>query len=175
MRSPPSRRPSSEIGLPASIHGQFPGHGASVPSIAGQRADAHRRRAGNGLHRARYALREHDPPDHDSVHLAVGGSGRAAGAAAMPHRTERHRADRHYLADRHRQEERHHDDRFRARGRAHRRQEPGGRDLPGLSAALPADHDDDDGGALGRAAAGAGIGSRIGTATAAGNRHRRWA
>ena len=32
---------------------------------------------------------------------------------------------------------------------------PRGRDLPGLSAALPADHDDDDGGAVWRFAAGA--------------------
>ena len=35
---------------------EFSGDGASVSSITGQRADAHRRRAGNGLHRPRCAL-----------------------------------------------------------------------------------------------------------------------
>ena len=51
--------------------------------------------------------------------------------------------------------------------------EPRGGDLPGLPAALPADHDDHHGGAAGRAAAGAGHGRRLRAAPAAGHRHRR--
>ena len=54
--------------------------------------------------------------------LPSAGVGRDPGAAALPHRPERHRADRHHPADRHRQEERHHDDRLRAGRRAPRRQ-----------------------------------------------------
>ena len=52
-------------------------------------------------------------------------------------------------------------------------QEPAGRHLPGLPAALPADHDDHDGGAAGGAAAGAGDGGGLGAAPAARHRHRR--
>jgi hypothetical protein len=63
------------------------------------------------------------------------------------HRAEPHRADRHHPPHRHREEERDHDDRLRARGGAPRAQEPEGGRLPGLPPALPADHDDDDGGA----------------------------
>ena len=72
--------------------------------------------------------------------------------------------DRHHPADRHREEERDHDDRLRARGRAHGGQAPGGGDLRGLPAALPADHDDDDGGAARRACrwrSGTGTGSEL--------------
>ena len=66
---------------------------------------------------------------------------------------ERHRAHRHHPADRHREEERDHDDRLRARGRARGGQAAARGDLPGLPAALPADHDDHDGGAARRPAA----------------------
>ncbi len=50
--------------------------------------------------------------------------------------------DRRDPAHRHRQEERDHDDRFRHRGEAVAESELLRRDLPGLPAALPADHDD---------------------------------
>ena len=72
----------------------------------------------------------------------------SAGVGAMlalmiyQHRFQRHRADRHHPADRHRGEERHHDDRLRAGSRAQGRQTAAGGDLPGVPAALPADHDD---------------------------------
>jgi len=76
-------------------------------------------------------------------------------------------------ADRHRQEERHHDDRLCTGGGASGRQAPRRRHLPGLPAALPADHDDHDGGAAGGAAAGTGDGGGVGAAAAARHRHRR--
>ena len=50
---------------------------------------------------------------------------------------------------------------------------PGRGDLPGLPAALPADHDDHHGGAARRAAAGAGHRHRRRAAPPAGHRHRR--
>ena len=113
---------SAKSACPRRIHGSFPGHRAGVPGLARQRAAPDRRRAARRLHRAGHALRELHPSDHDSLDAALGRRRRAAGAAALPHRAERHRADRHHPADRHRQEERHHDDRLRARGRARRRQ-----------------------------------------------------
>ena len=73
-------------------------------------------------------------------------------------------ADRHRAADGHRQEERHHDDRLRARGRAHAGPVPARGHHAGVPAALPADHDDDAGGAVRRAAAGAGERHRLGAA-----------
>src|SRR5207302_9168799 len=80
--------------------------------------------------------------------------------------------DRHPAPGRHREEERDHDDRLRPGGGAGRGQEPGGGDLPGVRAALPADHDDDDGRAPGRAPAGHRARNRIGAAPAARDRHR---
>ena len=164
-----------EIDLPASIHGSFQGT-----------AQAFRASLANEPMLIAAALVTvyivlgvlYESTIHPITILSTlpsAGVGALLALAPMPYRTERYRVDRHYFADRHRQEERHHHDRFRPRGRAHRRQESEGRDLPGLFAALPADYDDDNGSTLGRAAAGAGIGSRIGTATAPGNCHRRWA
>ena len=57
--------------------------------------------------------------------------------------------------------------------RAKRGQEPGGGDPPGVRPALPSHHDDHDGGAPRRAAAGARDGRRIGAAPTARDRHRR--
>ena len=70
------------------------------------------------LHRARHALRELHPPDHDPVDAAVGGRRRAARAAAVQDRVQHHRAHRHHPAHRHREEERDHDDRLRASRRS---------------------------------------------------------
>ena len=72
------------------------------------------------VHRARRALRELHPPDHDPLDAAVGGRRRAARADDCGRRPRRHRDHRHHSADRHRQEERDHDDRLRARRRAQR-------------------------------------------------------
>ena len=113
-------RAMRQIGMPASIHGSFPGHRADLPAIAEQRADADPRRAGRRLHRAGHAVRELHPSDHHPVHPAIGRRRRGAGAAAVQHRVQHHRADRRDPADRHRQEERHHDDRLRAGGRTRR-------------------------------------------------------
>jgi hypothetical protein len=159
--------------MPASIQAELPGHGAGLPGLAGERAAADPGGAGHGLHRAGRALRELHPPDHDSLDAALGGRGRAAGADALPARFQRHRAHRHHPADRHREEERHHDDRLRARGRAQTRASRRGGHLPGLPAALPADHDDHHGGAAGRLplALGTGVGSEL--RRPAGHRHRR--
>ena len=135
-----SSRPSARSGMPATIRGSFQGTAqAFQDSLANQpmpdRCGARRR-----LHRARDSLRELHPPDHDPLDAALGGRGRAARADALPAPTRRHRAHRHHPADRHREEERDHDDRLRARGGARRGQAPERRDLPGLPAALPADH-----------------------------------
>ena len=61
-------------------------------------------------------------------------------------------------ADRHREEERDYDDRFRAGGRAERRDESARRDLSGVPAAVPAHHDDHHVRAAGRDADGARLG-----------------
>ena len=45
--------------------------------------------------------------------LPSAGVGALLALLLMPHRAERHRADRHHPADRHREEERDHDDRLR--------------------------------------------------------------
>ncbi len=104
--------------------GQLPGDRPGIPDRAGQRAAAHCRRAGGGLHRAGGALRELHPPAHDPVHAAVGGSGGDPRAAGLRGGAERHRADRHHPADRYREEERDHDDRLRAGGGAPAGPEP---------------------------------------------------
>ena len=84
-------------------------------------------------------------------------------ALLVAKRTRCRRAHRNHLADRHREKERDHDDRLRTRSGAERRQEPAGRDLPGLSAAVPADHDDHDGRAVRRftLAFGNGVGAEL--------------
>ena len=107
--------------------------------------------AGHGLHRARRALRELHPPDHDPVHAALGRRRRAARAACSAG------TDFSVIAligiillIGIVKKNAHHDDRLRARRRAQGGQAAGGGDLPGLPAALPPDHDDDDGGAARR-------------------------
>ena len=59
--------------------------------------------------------------------LPSAGVGALLALLALPHRADRHRADRHHPADRHREEERDHDDRLRPGGGARRGQEPGRR------------------------------------------------
>ena len=72
------------------------------------------------------------------------------------------------LSDRHREEERHHDGGLRAGSRAQRGQERHRSHLPGFAAALPAHHDDHDGGAAQRHSAGVRLGHRLGIAETAG-------
>ena len=95
---------------------QLPGHRAHLPGFARQRTAADPRGACRCLHRAWHPVRKHDPSHHDPVHIAVCRCRRGAGAAAVQHRVQHHRADRGDHADRHREEERHPDDRFCAGG-----------------------------------------------------------
>ncbi len=88
-----------------------------------QRAAADRRGAGDGLHRARHALRKLRSIRSRSSRRCRRPASARCWRCCLPHRSQRHRAHRHHPADRHRQEERHHDDRLRARGRAQRGQE----------------------------------------------------
>ena len=74
-------RRRGEMGMPSTHPGEFPGHRAGVPGVAGQRAAADPGGAGDGLYRAGRAVRKLHPPGHDPVHAAVGGGGRAAGDA----------------------------------------------------------------------------------------------
>ena len=164
---------AKQIGLPASIDGTFQGTAQAFQIVAVQRTDADPGGAAHGLHRAGNPVRELRASAHDPFHAAVGGRRGAAGAAVVRHGPERDRVDRDHPADRHREEERHLDDRLRAGGRAQGGQVVDGRDLPGLPAALPADHDDHDGGAARRIAAGAGHRHGLGAAPAAGHRDRR--
>ena len=117
-------------------------------------AAADPRRPGHGLHRARRSVRELHSSHHDSFHAAFGRRRRVSRADPLPPGPERRRHHRHRPADRHREEERHHDGRLRARSRARARQECDRCDLRGLPAALPSHHDDHDGRAAGRRAAG---------------------
>ncbi len=143
-----------QLRVPATLAGRVPGHGAGLPVVAELDAAAGAGGDLRGLHRARHALRELHPSDHDPLGAAFGRGGRADHADGVPLRSQRHRHHRHHPAHRHRQEERDHDDRLRAGGGAQRGQELAGIDPPSVFAALPADHDDDDGGAARRPAAG---------------------
>ena len=62
---------------------------------------------------------------------------------------------------------------FALEAERNQRQNRGGRDLPGVPAALPAHHDDHDGGAARRLAAGPGHGNRFRTAPPPGHLHGR--
>src|SRR5439155_10085712 len=90
------------------------------------------------------------------------------------HGADSDRPDRDHPAHRHREEERDHDDRLCPRRRAPGRQEPRRRDLPGMPAALPPDHDDHDGGPAQRPAPGREPWGRGGAAATAWYCHRRW-
>ena len=92
-RSPSTSRPGASLGdaverdragarrrsaCRASIQAGFQGTAQRLPGLARERAAADPRRARHGLHRARRALRELHPPDHDPLDAAVGGRRRAA-------------------------------------------------------------------------------------------------
>src|SRR5712691_8016336 len=145
---------------------RFRRHRPGLPGVARQRARADRGRAPHRLHRAGRALRELHPPGHHPLDAALRGGGGSARVDGLPDGIQRHPAHRH------REEERHHDDRLRARGRA--RPGPLARrgHHPGLPVAIPADHDDHDGRAPGRPAAGAGPGDRFRAAPSARHQHR---
>ena len=153
--------------------GGFSGHRGILYEFAVQRASAHSGRAGHRVYRAGRSVRELHPPDYDSLHAAVGGRGSFSRADSLSPGFERRGDHRHRPADRHREEERHHDGRLRARRRAQARKERDRCNLRGLPAPLPPHHDDDDGRAAGRIAAGARHRLRLGVAPAARHRHGR--
>ena len=158
--------------LPRDAPRELPGHGPGLPGVAGQSADPDPGRADRGLPRPRRALREPHPSDHDPVHAALGRHRRDPRAAPVPHGPEHHRDDRPAPPHRDRQEERHPDDRLRGRRRPQPESDAAGRDLRGLPAALPADHDDDDGRPARRLAAGTRHRARLRAPPPAGRHHR---
>ena len=68
----------AEIDLPRELRRQLPGRGAGVPVGAVERGVPARGGDRGHVYRARRALRELHPPDHDPDHAAVGGHRRAA-------------------------------------------------------------------------------------------------
>ncbi len=152
---------------------RLPGHGAGVPGFAARPGLAADCRGAGHLHGARHPLRELHPPDHHPVGPALGRSRRAADPAAVPSGSQRHRHHRHRHADRHREEERDHDGRLRDRAPQDAGHHRRGGDLRGLPAALPPDHDDDDGGDHGHPADRARPRRRLRAAPSARPRRRR--
>ena len=75
-----------QIGVPASIHGSFQGTAKVFQQSLDSEPYSDRRGAARRLHRARHALRELRPPDHDPVDAAVGRRRRGAGADGVPGR-----------------------------------------------------------------------------------------
>ena len=162
-RSTRSTRAEREIGLPASVRAAFQGTAQAFQASLVERADADPGRAPRRLHRARRALRELHPPDHDPLDAALGGVG--ALLALLLFKTEFSiialigiilligivKKNAIMMID------------FAIEAERDEGLSPRGGDLPGVPAALPADHDDDDGGAARRAAAGArhGTGSEL--------------
>ena len=155
------------------LRGQLPGRGAGVPIGSVERGVPARRGGRDHVYRARRALRELHPPDHDPDHAAVGGHRRAPDLERRRRGARHHRGDRHRALDRHRQEERDHDDRLRARSPASTGPAGARGDLSGVPVAPEADPDDDSRGDLRRAAADARHGRGLRASPSAGPRHRR--
>ncbi len=164
---------AAALQFPASDPGWISRHGGVVPCVADERAAARARGARHRVHRARRALRELRPSGDDPVDAAVGRCRRLARPALVRQGPRRHRDHRDHPLDRHRQEERHHDRRLRARGHARSRPVVDRRDPRSEPLALPADHDDDDGGAARRPAARDRLGARLGAASPARDRDGR--
>ena len=166
-------RAEVEMGLPANITGKFAGTAQAYQEALGESAYPDRDGAARRLYRAGNAVREPDPPSDHHLDAAVGRRGSAGGDGPVQEQSGHHRHDRNHPADWHREEERDHDDRFRAGGRTERRDESAGCHLPGLSAAVPAHHDDDHVRAAGWDADGARLGRGSGVAEASRNCHCR--
>ena len=111
------RRSHGADGAPRKHPGRFPGNGRRLPFLAVQRATADPRGAGDGLHRARGAVRKLIHPVTILSTLPSAGVG-ALLALLLFRRISTSSADRPHPADRHREEERDHDDRLRPGSRA---------------------------------------------------------
>ena len=144
-----------------------------VSPFAGVRAVADPGGRRGDLHRSRRAVRKLDPSGDDHFDVALGRHRRAGGADDLRHRSVAGGAGRDRAADGHRQEERHHDGGLRARRATQSGRVAARRDPRGVPAALPADHDDDDGGVAWRLAAGSGARRRVRTALPAWRDDRR--
>ena len=136
-------RAEVEMGLPANITGKFAGTARAYQEALDESAHPDRDGADRRLYRAGNSVREPGPPSDHHLDAAVGRRGSAGGHGPVQEQSGHRGHDRNYPADRHREEERDHDDRFRAGGRTERRDEFAGCNLPGLSAEVPAHHDDD--------------------------------
>ena len=76
----------ADIDLPASIQGSFQGTAQAFQASLANEPLLISGRAGHRLHRARRAVRELHPSDHDPLDAALGRRRRHPGAAALPHR-----------------------------------------------------------------------------------------
>ena len=160
--------------MPASVETAFQGTAQAFRGFAEQRTAPDPGRADHRVHRARRAVRELHPSDHDSLDAAVGGCGSDSRPAASAGNDLNVIAligiilligivkkNAIMMID------------FALEAAAQGGQAARRSDLPGVPAALSADHDDHDGGAARRLAAGAGHGNWFGVAPPAGNRDRR--
>ena len=167
------QRRGAEDDAPGERPRQLLGDRPGVQGLALERAALDPVRLHHRLHRARHALRELHPPDHDPLDAPLGRRRRVPRAHPLQDRVQHHRPDRDHPPHRHREEERDHDDRLRDRLRTRRRDEPDRSGSARLRAAVPADHDDDDGRDPGRRAARARRRNRVGAADAARDHDRR--
>ena len=145
------QRAVDELHMPEGIRGELRRRCRRFQQDQRAAAAADPRRAGRGLHRARRALREPRASAHDHLDAAVGRARRAAGAAGRPTRELTVIAfigiilligivkkNGIMMVD------------FALDAERQRGLSLGGRDLRGLQRPLPADPDDDDGGAAWR-------------------------
>jgi AcrB/AcrD/AcrF family len=159
----------AQMAVPATLHR------AGIPKLPGDRALPDRCSARHSLHHPRHSLRELHPAADNPVDSAVCRRGCAADPDGFRLPAHCDRTDRHHPADRHRQEERHYDGRLRHHRGTSRRPFVGRSDPSGVSAALPANPDDDDGCFAQRCAPDGGERCRFGAPQAAGLCHGGWA
>ncbi len=156
--------------LPAHGVGALQRYGTGLHDDAAGPGGAPRAGRVRDLRHPRRAVRELRPSDHDPDGPAVCRVRRARDADPVRARPRHLRVRRHHHARRHRGEERDHDDRLCDRGGAKRGEIVVGGDPRGGERAVPSDHDDDDGGADGRASDRSRLGRRCRDAPSAGRR-----
>ena len=112
------RRPTHEIGLPASIQASFQGTAAAFQASLANEPLLILAALVTVYIVLGVLYESYIHPITILSTLPSAGVGALLALLLFAHRFRRHRAHRHHSADRHRQEERDHDDRLRARGRA---------------------------------------------------------
>ena len=115
------RRPSSEIGLPASIQASFQGTAAAFQNSLANEPLLILAALVTVYIVLGVLYESYIHPITILSTLPSAGVGAILALLITRQRFQRHRADRHHPADRHREEERHHDDRLRAGGGARTR------------------------------------------------------